>query len=72
MSGFTDVSRDDVNKTLVSIAKGEKPSFVNADTKRWSWDNENEMPLTSITKLAEKTINEIDETSLAQFGPGTE
>ena len=72
MSGFADVSRDDVNKTLVSIAKGEKPSFVNADTKRWIWDNENEMPLTSITKFAEKTINEIDETRLAQYGPGTE
>lgn len=65
-------TNDDV---LNSIAKGERPSFIDGLPVRWKeWEvNREGIPLTEGINLVKQTIEDMqDEVSVAQFGPGSE
>ena len=74
MKDTLDVSPDDTDEIFGSIAEGKRPSFVDKTPERYKefGIDEDKTPLAYGVYLAGKTIDEIDEVSLAQYGPGTE
>lgn len=73
MMGKYELSSEDNDKALMSIFKGEMPSFVEGQPIYPQWVNEFSAPLTyGADAVNEMTKNYVDEVSVAQFGPGTE
>ena len=74
MKDVLDISPDDTDKIFRSIAEGKRPSFVDKRPERYKefGIDEDKTPLAYGVYLAGKTIDEIDEEGLAQFGPGIE
>ena len=73
MMGKYELSSEDSDKALMSIFKGEMPSFVEGQPIYPRFINEFSAPLTyGADAVNEATKNYVDEVSLAQFGPGTE
>ena len=73
MMGKYELSSEDNDKALMSIFKGEMPSFVEGQPIYPPWVNEFSAPLTyAADAVNEATKNYVDEVSVAQFGPGTE
>ncbi len=73
MMGKYELSSEDNDKALMSIFKGEMPSFVEGQPIYPPWVNEFSAPLTyAADAVNEMTKNYVDEVSVAQFGPGTE
>lgn len=73
MMGKYELSSEDNDKALMSIFKGEMPSFVEGQPIYPRFINEFSAPLTyGADAVNEATKNYVDEVSVAQFGPGTE
>lgn len=73
MMGKYELSSEDNDKALMSIFKGEMPSFVEGQPIYPRWVNEFSAPLTyGADAVNEMTKNYVDEVSVAQYGPGTE
>ena len=72
MMGKYELSSEDSDKALMSIFKGEMPSFVEGQPIYPPWVNEFSAPLTyAADAVNEMTKNYVDEVSVAQYGPGT-